>query len=112
MTGTYELCMLIDGVIKRYPTAVVELKTPYCTGTVKALCMENPVQNIIIGNVSGALGAETQTNKAQNVSTDLDTKEPQTRDMATLTNAYDNTTANGNQTDETGDQTDENDEHS
>ena len=42
--------------------------------------MENPVQDIIIGNVSGALGAETQTNKAQNVSTDLDTKEPQTYD--------------------------------
>ena len=25
MTGSYELCMLIDGVVKRYPTAVVEL---------------------------------------------------------------------------------------
>ena len=23
MTGSYELCMLIDGVVKRYPTAVV-----------------------------------------------------------------------------------------
>ena len=27
MTGSYELCMLIDGVVKRYPTAVVELDT-------------------------------------------------------------------------------------
>jgi len=26
MTGSYELCMLIDGVVKRYPTAVVELR--------------------------------------------------------------------------------------
>jgi len=33
MTGSHELCMLIDGVVKRYPTAVVELKTPYYTGT-------------------------------------------------------------------------------
>ena len=80
--------------------------------------MENPVQDIIIGNVSGALGAETQTNKAQNVSTGLDVKEPQTHDdMAmniteqTVMNANVNTTANDNQTDETGDQTDESDEH-
>ena len=51
--------MLIDGVIKRYPTAVVELKTPYYTGTVKALCMENPVQDIIIGNVSHSYSAKS-----------------------------------------------------
>ena len=29
MTGSYELCMLIDGIVKRYPTAKVELDTPY-----------------------------------------------------------------------------------
>ena len=29
MTGSYELCMLIDGVVKAYPTAVVNLDTPY-----------------------------------------------------------------------------------
>jgi len=61
MTGTHELCMLIDGVVKRYPTAVVELKTPYYTGKAKVLCMENPVQEIIIGNIPGALGAEVVT---------------------------------------------------
>ena len=38
MTGSHELCMLIDWVVKRYPTAVVELKTPYYTGTAKVLC--------------------------------------------------------------------------
>ena len=26
MTGSYELCMLIDGVVKRYLTAIVDLK--------------------------------------------------------------------------------------
>jgi len=62
MTGSYKLCMLIDGVVKRYPTAVVKLKTPYYTGMAKVLCMESPVQDIIIGNVSGALGGETQAN--------------------------------------------------
>ena len=54
MTGSYELCMLIDGVVKRYPTAVVELDTPYYTGTAKVLCMDTPVQDVIIGNIQGA----------------------------------------------------------
>ena len=29
MTGTHELCMLIDGVVKRFPTAIVKINTPY-----------------------------------------------------------------------------------
>ena len=27
MTGSYEVCMLIDGVVKRYLTAIVDLKS-------------------------------------------------------------------------------------
>ena len=54
MTGSYELCMLIDGIFKRYPTAMVELDTPYFSGRTKVLCMDNPVQDIIIGNIAGA----------------------------------------------------------
>ena len=50
--------MLIDGVVKRYPTAVVELDTPYYRGTMKVLRMETPVQDIIIGNIPGARGAD------------------------------------------------------
>ena len=45
--------MLIDGVVKRYPTAVVELDTPYYRGTTKVLCMETPVQDIIIVTYQG-----------------------------------------------------------
>jgi len=58
MTGTHELCMLIDRVVKRFPTAIVKIDTPYYKGTVKALCIENPVQELIVGNVSGAKGVE------------------------------------------------------
>jgi len=51
--------MLIDGVVKRYPMAVVELDTPYYRGTTtKVLCMETPVQDIIIGNIPGARGTD------------------------------------------------------
>ena len=58
MTGNYELCILIDEVVKRFPTAVVKINTPYYKGTVKALYMENPVQELIVGNVLGATGVE------------------------------------------------------
>jgi len=56
MTGSYELCMLIDRIVKRYPTAMVEHDTPYFIGKTKVLCMDNPVQDIIIGNIPGASG--------------------------------------------------------
>jgi len=57
-TGNHELCVLIDGVVKRFPTAFVKINMPYHKGTVKALCMENPVQELIVGNISGATGVE------------------------------------------------------
>jgi len=66
MTGSHELCMLIYGVVKRYPTAVVELKAPYYTGTAKVLCMDSPVQDIIIGNIPGAPGADVSCNQDDN----------------------------------------------
>jgi len=61
MTGSYELCMLIDGVVKRYPTTIVDLDTPYYTGMAKVLCMDTPVQDIIVGNIPGAHGPDTDT---------------------------------------------------
>jgi len=50
--------MLIDGIVKRYPTAMVELDTPYFIGKTKVLCMGNPVQDIIIGNIPGESGVQ------------------------------------------------------
>jgi len=61
MTITYELCMLIDGVVKRYPTAVVDLDTPYYTGTANVLCIDTSVQDIIVGNIPVARGPDTYT---------------------------------------------------
>jgi len=50
--------MLIDGVVKRFLTSVVKINMPYYKGTVKALCMDNTVQELIVGNVLGATGVE------------------------------------------------------
>jgi transposase InsO family protein len=52
--------MLIDGAVKKYPTAIVDLDTPFFKGTTKVLCMEHPVQDIIIGNIPGALGPDAK----------------------------------------------------
>ena len=42
----------IDGTVRRTPVAEIEIETPYYTGKVKAVCMDNPLYDVIIGNVS------------------------------------------------------------
>jgi len=44
MIRSYDWCVLVDGTMKRYPTAVVELDTPYYSGIANVLCMETPIQ--------------------------------------------------------------------
>jgi hypothetical protein len=60
MTGNQERCILIDGTVRMFPVANIEVQTPYFTGTTKALCMRNPVYDIIIGNIPGAKCVEVQ----------------------------------------------------
>ena len=54
LTGKQEACVLIDGVVKYYPTAIIDLDTPFFKGKTKALCMKNPLHDVIIGNITGA----------------------------------------------------------
>ena len=39
--------------MRRVPVAVVTVSSPYFTGTTEALCMNNPVYELILGNISG-----------------------------------------------------------
>jgi len=48
--------MLTDGVVKQFSTATVEIDMLFYKGHATALCMDNPVQDVIIGNIPGALG--------------------------------------------------------
>src|SRR5260221_58 len=50
-TGEEELCILIDGTTKRFPVAEIHLNPPYFHGTSKAVVMQNPLYDVIIGNV-------------------------------------------------------------
>ena len=54
LTGQEALCSLIDGTIRRPPVAKIFVQTPYNTGLTTAVCMLNPIYDLIVGNVRGA----------------------------------------------------------
>ena len=58
LTGAEETCVLIDGTIRRTPVAEIDVETPYFTGRVKAVCMRNPLYDLIIGNIAGVKSEE------------------------------------------------------
>lgn len=45
---------LVDGTERCVPVAEVRISSPYFNGTTKAWCMDNPLYDVIIGNVPGA----------------------------------------------------------
>ena len=53
-TGESMLCILMDGTAREYPQAEIEIDTPYFSGKVLALCMENPIYSLVVGNIEGA----------------------------------------------------------
>lgn len=53
-TGRSIECVLIDGTVRKVPEAIISIQTPFLSGKVKALCMTNPVYDLIIGNIDGA----------------------------------------------------------
>ena len=53
-TGEMGDIITVDRTIKRAPMAKVEVDTPFYVGTVEALCLQNPLFDLIIGNVLGA----------------------------------------------------------
>jgi hypothetical protein len=53
-TGRETTCLLIDGTERKFPVARIHVSTPYFTGYTDAMCMENPLYDLIIGNVHGS----------------------------------------------------------
>ncbi|XP_072043172.1 uncharacterized protein [Amphiura filiformis] len=49
-TGVYDKCRLIDGTVRTFPVACLDVDTPYFTGHVHALVMNDPVYDLIVGN--------------------------------------------------------------
>ena len=53
-----QCCILADGTVRRFPVACIQVDTPYYVGEVNALCMANPVYDLVIGNIQGARPAD------------------------------------------------------
>lgn len=53
LTGEVQRCVLIDGTVRNVEEASIYVDTPYFTGNVKALCMKEPVYDLILGNIDG-----------------------------------------------------------
>ena len=53
-TGETVNCLLIDGTRRMFRLAKVRVDTPYLNGEITALCMKNPIYDVIIGNLPGA----------------------------------------------------------
>ena len=42
-TGEFKTCILIDGTVRQFLVANIEVDTPYSVGFVSALCMDDPI---------------------------------------------------------------------
>ena len=52
--GKVGCMMTVDRTLIGTPIARIEVDTPFYTGTVEAMCMNDPQFDLLIGNVSGA----------------------------------------------------------
>lgn len=56
LTGRYRICVLIDGTARKVEVSKITVNTPFFVGEVEALCMENPLYDLILGNIPGVRG--------------------------------------------------------
>lgn len=61
MLGRFQQCTLVDGRILKVPLAEVVLETPYLKGRVQAMVFEQPIYDVIVGNVPGAKDPQMKT---------------------------------------------------
>ena len=58
LTRDVHLCKLIDGTLGKFPIARVSVNTPYIEGEIEVICMQEPIYDLIIGNLPGATEVE------------------------------------------------------
>ena len=57
-TGRVGLMHMVDNSVIRVPIANVQIDSPYLSGPVQALCPQDAVYDVIMGNVPGARPAD------------------------------------------------------
>ena len=53
-TGSMGYVMAIDRTLKEAPIAEIKVNTPYYTGVTQAICLQDPLFDLVIGNIRGA----------------------------------------------------------
>ena len=51
LIGKESYVTLIDETTQRYPLAVIDVDCPFFTGKTEALCMEETLYDLVIGNI-------------------------------------------------------------
>ena len=54
LTGESKLIVRIDNTIVKAPVANIEVDTPYYTGVTEAVCLDDALYDLVIGNIDGA----------------------------------------------------------
>lgn len=54
LKGSSKLVYLDDGIARMLPEAWIDVDTPYFTGHLTAPCLQDPLYDLIVGNVDGA----------------------------------------------------------
>ena len=54
LTGREERCIFVDRTVRYTPAAEIYTETPFFTVITTAVCIKNPLYDLVIGNVSGA----------------------------------------------------------
>ena len=65
MTGETHMCVLSDGTICHFQIARVNADTPYYVSEPEAMCMREPIWDLVIGNLPGVMKASVVTQKAE-----------------------------------------------
>ena len=95
-TGEVGHIMTIDRALKRSPMARMKVDTPFYVGEVEALCLKDPLFDLIIGNVPGARepsdpnpewGLEADVVTREKVRENKETKPLEVKEVATKTEA-------------------------
>src|SRR6266568_2251767 len=62
LTGETQLCVLIDGTTRKAQCAQIYVDTPFYTRSVRAVCMKEPLYDLIIGSIPGVKNECTVNN--------------------------------------------------
>ena len=79
LTGNDVTCTLIDGTQRRFPLARIQVNMPYFTGEVEAMCIENPLYDLIIGNVPAVSNTPDPEQRMQGNAATTHSKEEKTK---------------------------------